>query len=102
MKFSRPSSAWLVLVCGQAAAGEAIEREGRDAHGVEGALPQLDVGPHAAGAVHQHHHRQPALALRDAELARGDRRLGLGVAVEELLVGQRQRVDVVRFRFAPR
>ena len=46
-------------------------------------------GAHAARAVHQHDHRQPAGAAGSRSSPDDRGRLGLGVAGEELLVGQR-------------
>ena len=92
MKLSRPSRAWLVLT-GQAAAGKAVDHEGRDAHRVELVHPGLAWSADAAGAVHQHHDRKLADALRDAEFAGDGDRLAVGIAAEELLVGEGERRD---------
>jgi len=85
------------LVCadaGKAAPGHAVDDEGRDAHRVQLALPVADVAAGPARAVHQDHHRQPALALRDRQLATERRRLGAGlVAGEELLIREREGLE---------
>ena len=80
---------------GQAAAGKAVDHEGRNPHRIELAHPGLHGRRDAAGAVHQHHGGKFADALRDAEFAgHGDRR-AVGVAGQELLVRNRQRGDGV-------
>ena len=102
MKFSRPSSAWLVLVCVRPRPVKPSIAKVADADGVELARPHLDVRPHAAGAVHQHDHRQAARGGRKPQLPGDVRRLGLGVAGEELLVRQASACGWREARSAPR
>ena len=97
MKFSRPSSAWLVLVCVSprpvkpsiAKVETPIALNSRAHISMLAPMPPEPWISTTTGS-------RPSPA-RQPELARHDRRLGLGVAGEELLVGQRQRLDGVQF-----
>ena len=59
--------------------------------------PWLHGGADAAGAVHHDHDGKFANTLRDAEFAGDGDLLAVGIAGEELLVGNRQRRDRVDF-----
>jgi len=74
----------------QATAGKAVDRKGRDAKGVQLALPEFNVGSKPAGTVHQDDGRKTVRSLlRDAQIA-GERRWcpGIGRPCEKLLVAQ--------------
>ena len=81
----------------QPAAAEAVDHEGRNPHRIEVAHPRIHAGADAARSVHQHHDGKFSAALRDAEFAGHRDLLAVGVAGEELLVGNRQRRDRVDF-----
>ena len=94
-RLSRPSSAWLVPITVRPRPVKAVDHEGRNAHGIELVHPGFAGAADAARAVHHHHDGEAAGALRDAKFA-GDRdRLAVGIAGQELLVGEGERRDRV-------
>ena len=87
----------VVLGVGDAAAGEAVDDEGRDAEGGEFARPVVLQARRAARAVKQDHGRQPVGAgAWDAEVAADGRRLGVLLTGQELLLGRGLGLDRVQ------
>src|SRR5262245_31602136 len=77
----------------EASACHAVDGDSVDAHGVEMAHPERNIGADAARTMHEDHRRAFARALCDTQFDTDRHLFAIGIADEELLIAEPKRLD---------
>src|SRR5262245_29031594 len=71
----------------------AVDVDSVDAHGIEMAHPERNIGTDAARTMHEDHRRPFAGALRNTQFDTDRHLFAIGIADEELLIAEPKRLD---------